>query len=240
MKKKMKKSEVRKLNAFSYFLATLCEDGNTWDWRHLFCFWNPPINALFLSKFWGYKNTQTEREHKGDISESTVEGKHHSALWRIGNLSGPIPGGWEIKTEVQGAGSETSGYCCPPSGYHSFKYADMLRYENDAMKAKISNYSAPGFPSNPIPTVERPPWIPHIAIPQVPSIRRWHRSTVRRRHVPTVERLHMPIHVLSLQRPFSVRAPCIDGGGLEAKRKQPRCSRCGKTGHNIRTCGEAA
>lgn len=191
------------------------------------------------------------------------------------NLSGPIPDGWEIKTEVQRAGSETSGYCCPPSGYHSFTYADMLRYENDAKEAKISNYSAlltggaknlcnqyctvckepghdakacprpyildwPGFPSNSIPTVERPPWIPPIAIPQVPSIRRWHRPTVRRRHVPTVGRPHMPIHVLSLQRPFSVRAPCIDGGGLGAKRKQPRCSRCGKTGHNIRTCGESA
>lgn len=50
----------------------------------------------------------------------------------------------------------------------------------------------------------------------------------------------MPIRALSLQRPFSVRAPCIDGGGLVAKRKQPRCSRCGETGHNIRTCGECA
>ncbi|PRQ51251.1 hypothetical protein RchiOBHm_Chr2g0142351 [Rosa chinensis] len=44
------------------------------------------------------------------------------------NLPGPIPDGWEIKTEYQKDGSEIPCYWCPRSGLHSITYEDMMRY----------------------------------------------------------------------------------------------------------------
>ncbi|KAM5555169.1 hypothetical protein ABKV19_023188 [Rosa sericea] len=198
------------------------------------------------------------------------------------NLPLSIPNGQEIKIEVQGARSETSGYCFPPSGFHSITYSDVLRYVNDDKEAKISNYSAlltggannlsnqyctickepghdtnvcprpfildwHGFPINGIPIFQRPPWIPPIGLPHMPTVRQhWatvrhrRRATIRRGHMQTFGLPHMPVCAPSLQRPFIVRAPSIDRGRTVADRRQPECSRCGRAGHNIRTCGESA
>ncbi|XP_062001672.1 uncharacterized protein LOC133718806 isoform X2 [Rosa rugosa] len=188
------------------------------------------------------------------------------------NLPLSIPEGQEIKIEVQGNQSETSGYCFPPSGFHSITYADVLGYVNDDKEAKMSNYSALltggannlsnqyctickepghdtnlGFPINGIPIVQRPPWIPPIGLPHMPTVRqhlatvrRRRRATIRRGHMQTFGCLQMPVRVHSLQQPFIVRAPSIDRGRTVANRRQPECSRCGRAGHNIRTCGESA
>ncbi|KAL6130879.1 hypothetical protein ACLB2K_069257 [Fragaria x ananassa] len=56
------------------------------------------------------------------------------------NSSGPIPDGWEAKTEQQKDGSEVQCYWCP-SGQHFFTYADMMRYIAYAQNDKLSIYS---------------------------------------------------------------------------------------------------
>ncbi|XP_061997477.1 uncharacterized protein LOC133715123 isoform X1 [Rosa rugosa] len=57
------------------------------------------------------------------------------------NSSGPIPDGWDVKTERQKDGSEIPCYWCPRSGQHFYTYKDMMRYVEYAQKNQLSIYS---------------------------------------------------------------------------------------------------